>query len=72
MQEKRFFLFCVGERKANLIRSLETGGAPSDVLRALQNRPLCKVTGRSGPIRRLCFPYVIWISKENNREEKTP
>ena len=51
MQEKDFFSFVWENKITNLIRLSETGGAPSDVLRTLQNWPLCKVSGRSETIR---------------------
>lgn len=60
MQEKRFFSFVWENKITNLIRLSVTGGAPSDVLRTLQNWPLCKVSGRLETIRRFTVSLMLF------------
>lgn len=60
MQEKSFFSFVWENKITNLIRLSETGGASSDVLRTLQNWPLCKVSGRSETIRRFTVSLMLF------------
>ena len=60
MQEKRFFLFCVGEQNHKSHKVIGNRRSLLDVLRTLQNWPLCKVSGRSETIRRFTVSLMLF------------